>query len=308
MPDGRRLFVWQGEAYPQGYYYFHPDSWRVGPVAEASDTRYRPARPGDFFRADEASVRAAHAHLLKKLAGLEAQGYDYPTLLLSTTNEWRTDNDPPFPAMADFVETWQRLELAPELRLTTAGEAIRGLEKEIGNRVPEHQGEWTDWWANGSASGPREIAASRIAKRATAAALSPVWGKVDERTQTDANDIVRSLCLFDEHTWGASDSVGLPHAIETWAQYNEKSRHTYRAMALSKWLLAQRARSAIYPREPGLYVVNTAAGPWSGWIAMPSTCLRGHFLSLKDRRRARRPPSSIGRGSRPGRGPPALKP
>ena len=53
-------------------------------------------------------------------------------------------------------------------------------------------------------------------------------------------------------------------------------------MAMSKWLLAQRARSAIYRREPGFYVVNTAPGPWSGWVTMPSTCLRGSFLSLTD--------------------------
>ena len=116
----------------------------------------------------------------------------------------------------------------------------------------------------------------------TAAALSPVWGPVDDRTQAAADDVYRSLCLFDEHTWGASDSIGQPHSLDTWGQYNEKSRHAYHAMAMSEWLLAQRARSAIYRREPGFYVVNTAPGPWNGWITMPSTCLRGSFLSLRD--------------------------
>ena len=31
--------------------------------------------------------------------------------------------------------------------------------------MPEYAGEWTDWWANGTASAPREVAASRLAKR-----------------------------------------------------------------------------------------------------------------------------------------------
>jgi len=282
MPDGRRLFVWLGEHYARGYYYFHPDSWRRGPVPEATDTRYRPPRPGDFFRADETSVRAAHAHLLGRLGALEAGGYDYPALILSLTNEWRMDNDPPFPPLADFVATWSRLQLTPELRLTTATRALEDLQEEIGDRIPEQQGEWTDWWANGSASGPREVAASRKAKRLTAAALSPTWGPADVPTRNAADEIYRSLCLFDEHTWGAADSVGLPHAIETWAQYNEKARCAYHALGMAKLLLAGRARSAVYPGPPGLYVVNTAPAPWRGWITLPSTCLRESSRSLVD--------------------------
>lgn len=282
MPDGQRLFVWLGEHYARGYYYFHPNSWRRGPVPEATDTRYRPPRPGDFFRADEASVRAAHAHFLGQLGELEARGYDYPSLILSITNEWRMDNDPPFPPLADFVATWKRLQLAPELRLTTASRALEDLREAIGDRTPEYEGEWTDWWANGSASGPREVAASRKAKRLTAAALSPAWGPADAHARSAADAIYRSLCLFDEHTWGAADSVGLPHDIETWGQYNEKARCAYHALGMAKLLLAGRARSAVYPGPAGLYVVNTAPAPWSGWVTIPSTCLRESANSLVD--------------------------
>ncbi len=282
MPDGRRLFVWLGDHYTAGFYYFHPDTWRRGPVPESTDTRYRPARPGELFRSDEGSVRAAHAHLLQRLASLEAGGYRYPSLVLSVTNEWRMDNDPPFPPMADFVATWKRLGLEPELRLSTVADALGQLRDEVGQAIPEYEGEWTDWWANGCASGPREVAASRQAKRLVAAASSPVWGPVNDETRSAAEEIYRDLSLFDEHTWGASDSIGQPHTIDTWAQYNEKSRMAFHPMALAKLLLAQRARTAVYPREEGLYVANTARLPWSGWVAMPSSCLRGDFHSLAD--------------------------
>ncbi|MHB9078688.1 MAG: glycoside hydrolase family 38 N-terminal domain-containing protein [Pirellulaceae bacterium] len=281
MPDGRRLFVWLGDHYTRGYYYFYADSWRRGPVPESTDTRYRPARPGELFQADDDAVRAAHAHLLGELKKLEAAGYKYPRVVAPVTNEWRMDNDPPFPAMAEFVATWQRLGLQPQLRMTTVGDALQKMQEEIGDQVPELTGEWPDWWANGGASGPREMAASRRAKRLAAAAMSPVWGPLQEQSTRTANTILRDLCLFDEHTWGASDSVGQPHSLETWAQYNEKSRYAYRPMALAKLLLAQRSRTAIYPREEGLYVVNTAEQPWSGWVVMPSSCLRGDFHSLR---------------------------
>ncbi len=282
MPDGRKMFVWLGDHYVSGFYYLHPATWRRGPVPESTDTRYRPPRRGEFFRTDEQSVRAAHKHLLGKLAALEAKGYAYPSLVVSVTNEWRVDNDPPFPPIADFVAAWKRLDLKPELHLSTVSDSLNRLKVEIGDTIPEYEGEWTDWWANGCASGPREVAAGRRAKRLVAAATSPVWGPVDEESREAAEEIYRDLCLFDEHTWGASDSIGQPHTLDTWAQYNEKSRAAYRPMALAKMLLAQRARTAVYDGEEGLYVANTAKLPWSGWVEIPSSCLRGDFHSLKD--------------------------
>ncbi|MCF7975187.1 MAG: hypothetical protein K9N55_15340 [Phycisphaerae bacterium] len=306
MPDERRMFVWLGDHYAQGFYYFHPASWRRGPVPESTDTRYRPARPGDFFLDDEASVRASHQHLLGRLKTLQAAGYSYRSLIISVTNEWRMDNDPPFPPLARFVAAWNRLGLKPEIHLSTAADAMDRLKGEVGDEIPEYQGEWTDWWANGLASGPREVSASRKAKRLTDAALSPVWGSPGKRTLEAADEIYRDLCLFDEHTWGSVDSIGSPHSLETWGQYNEKSRTAYRPMALAKLILAQRSRSAIDSREEGFYVANPAKLPWSGWVTMPASALRGDFHSLEDPANGTRIPltfehgySSFGRPSGP---------
>lgn len=285
MPDGRRLFVWLGDSYPNGFYYFFSDSWRRGPVPESTDTRYRPPRRGEFYPTDEAALRKAQARLCKKLGQLEAGGYDFPTLPLSVTNEWRMDNDPPFLGLADFVAAWNRLALKPELRLTTVSQAIEELKPQIAERLPEYEGEFTDWWVNGCASGPREVAASRRAKRNLTAALSPVWGETpDTDTRCAADDILRQLCLFDEHTWGSADSIGQPHEIDTWAQFNEKARTAYHPLAMSKVLLAQRARTAIYPGEYGYYVANTAPKTWSGWVAIKTSALRERVDALKDPR------------------------
>ena len=283
MPDGRRLFVWLGDSYPNGFYYFFADSWRRGPVPESTDARYRPPRRGEFYPTDKASLHKAQARLCEKLRQMEAGGYDFPTLPLSVTNEWRMDNDPPFLGLADFVAAWNRLKLKPELRLTTVSQAIEDLKPRIADRVPEYQGEFTDWWVNGCASGPREVAASRRAKRNVTAALSPVWGAaIDANARAAADAILRELCIFDEHTWGSADSIGLPHDIDTWAQFNEKARSAYHPLAMSKLLLAQRARTAIYPREEGYYVANTAPAPWSGWVTLKSTALREKVNTFKD--------------------------
>jgi hypothetical protein len=282
MPDGRKLFVWLNTGYSAGYFFFHDYNWRQGPVPESTDTRYRPPREGDFFRSDEESVRKYHQHLCKQLRGMEQGGYRYPSLPISCTNVWRMDNDPPFPDLPKMVATWKRLGLKPELRLTTATAALEALRSSAGDSLPEHEGEFTDWWANGSASGTREIATSREAKRLLAAAVSPVFGPMTDSAKAKETAILRELCFFDEHTWGSIDSIGRPHDLDVLGQYNEKSRYAYLAVGLSKLLLSQRARSKFFHEENGYHVVNTAPQPWSGWVSVLSTAFREPVNAFRD--------------------------
>ncbi len=299
MPDGRKLFVWIGFPYPTGVSFFEPESWRRGPVPMATDTRYRPPRPGEILASDEASVRKAHRHLVERLRSVESHGYRHPTLLISMTNEWRMDNDPPFPPVAEFVAEWDRLGLKPTLRLTTLSVAMQRLAEEIGQDIPTYEGEWPDWWANGVASGPHELAASRLAKRLAAAAASPMWGPAHTRVQKALDAIYRDLCLFDEHTWGAANSVALPDDLETLGQYNEKSRLAYRPVALARLLLSQRVRTRLADKPAGLYLANTARMPWSGWVTMPATCLREDYKSVEDPQSGVRTPLEFLSGLRP---------
>ena len=204
------------------------------------------------------------------------------------TNMWRYDNDPPFPPLADFVAGWNRLGLEPALRLVTVSQAMRDLEQAAGTTAPEYAGEWTDWWANGTASAPREVAASRFAKRYLAAARSPIWGPLDPAAARTAQQLTKDLCLFDEHTWGSGMSVALPYSLDTQGQFNEKARLAWRPMALAEWLLGQRARTRLVPEGEGLYLANPAPQAYSGWASMIATCLRDDYRSLADPKTGRR--------------------
>jgi hypothetical protein len=274
MPDGRRLLVYLGDSYPAGYSYFHEADWRRGPVPHVAETAYRRPHAGDFFKTDEASLRKAHQICLQRLHHLEANGYHYPTLVLPFSNQWRMDNDPPFPPLADFVAAWNRLGLKPELRLLTGADALDQFEAENGASLPEYSGEWPDWWSNGAASSPREVSATRFAKAYLRALSSPVFGAPDFKTTAWIEDIRKDLCLFDEHTWGAANSVAVPDSLETIGQFNEKARLAYRPMALAEWLLSERARSRLAAALPGLYVVNTAPLPYTGWVTVPTRAMR----------------------------------
>jgi len=295
MPDGRRMFVWLGESYPAGYGYFEPEEWRRGPVPRASDNAYRPPRPGEVLPSDEASVRAAHARCLKKLERMVRAGYPHKLLIVSMTNQWRMDNDAPLPSLPRFVAAWNRLGLKPALRLMTTSDALAKMEREVGASIKEYTGEWTDWWANGTASGPREVAASRLAKRRLRAAASPLFGPLPANA---VEAMYKDLALFDEHTWGSSNSIATPGDLDVAGQYNEKSRLAYRPMASAEWLLSRRIRTLLIPRGEGFYVVNPTGAPVSGWASINVTALRGDFKSVEDPATGARIPIEFDRGLR----------
>ncbi len=281
MPDGRRIFVWLNHSYPAGFDFFETYEWRRGPVPRAGDMQFRPPRGSDVFKTDEQSLRAAHAQCLRRIAQLRQEGYAHDVLTISVTHQWRMDNDPPFPHLAEFIAAWNKLGLKPELRFATVSQAVRAMEQAIGDTVPEHTGEFTDWWANGTASAPREVAASRLAKRLLAAAESPLWGPLPAAAQRRADALYKDLCLFDEHTWGSSMSVALPRSLDSQAQFAEKAMFAWRPMAHAEWLLSQRARTKLLSEGEGLFVANPTKTPFSGWVRLNATSLRGDFKSLE---------------------------
>jgi Glycosyl hydrolases family 38 N-terminal domain len=282
MPDGRRVLVYLGEHYGSGYHYFEATPWIMGPSARAGNGLLRPPRAGEIFRTDEASVRAAHRRCLDRLTKLQADGYRLPRLIVSVTNQWRWDNDPPFPPLAEFIAVWNRLNLKPALRFTTASVALADIEQMSGATLPVYEGEWTDYWANGTASAPREVAASRLAKRFLRAAESEVWGSADAAVKKQAGQILRDLVLFDEHTWGSADSISLPDSLDTAGQFTEKSALAYMPMARAEFLLATRLHTRLDSEPEGFYVVNTAPRAASGWVRFPKRTRAGEVRGLEE--------------------------
>jgi len=283
LQDGRRIFVYLASGYAQADELFLPGEWRVGDSPAAANLAFRPPRTGEILPSDEASVREAHERCVKVIDGLEKRGYVGERLLAVFANQWRMDNEVPFVPMVDFVATWNRLKLQPELRLVTISEAMATMEKEVGDRIPEYEGIWPDWWVNGAASTPRELAASRFAKRYLHAANSPLFGPMDESARATEDNILEDLALFEEHTWGGAYSVSLPDSLDSTGQLDEKSLLALRSNARAAWLFSQRARTKLYPEQAGFYAINPTGTPMNGWVTVPVMTLRGQFQSVRDK-------------------------
>ena len=282
MPDGRKILVWQSFPYWFGYNLLTERDWRHI-QSNASNTQFRTPRIGDILQADEASVRKAHSILLEKIKKMKEEGYNYDFITVSITNQWRIDNDGPFPPLTDFIKKWNELNLIPKLRLTTASEAMARIEKRVGENLPVAKGEWPDWWAFGGASSPRELAASRHASNYVEAALSPVWGGNDENVLNKVKEIDRSLCRFYEHTFAANEATSNPYGLFNQSHLAEKNIYAYRPYEQSKWLVAQRMRKLFTNQDEGLYAVNAGETDYTGWIKLDKISFRGvDYKLVKD--------------------------
>ena len=274
MPDGRKMLVWNGQSYWMGYNFFAMKDWRLQ-QHQANNTQFRTPRIGDIFLSDEKSVREAHRICVDKLSQMIKEGYSYDFVAVSFSNQWRCDNDGPFPPIIDFVKKWNQLGLQPAIHFTTVSKALNVIEKKLGNTIKTYEGEWPDWWTFGGASSPNEVSAARQANNYIEALLSPVWGEPTDKINRKVYEMEKELCLFYEHTYASNESESNPYSLYNIGHIAEKRILAYRPYEKSKWLLAQRTRSLITNQEEGLYAANTGKTPYSGWLTVDIDAFNG---------------------------------
>lgn len=283
MPDGRDVLLWSGVSYWAGYDIFHEKRWRTM-QREAANLQYRWPRDDEFFRADEASVRRAHAVCMKKLAELERKGYSLRILPVTFSNQWRCDNDGPYSSIVAFVKKWNELGLRPVLRLSTATESMQRLERTAGEEIGTIRGEFGDWWAFGMSAMPRETAVARRTRYLLQAAEDSMLGPLSEKQNRTIETARRDLCTFYEHTFASYDSGENGYAPHNQGTMNEVFRHAYKAYEQARWLLAQRVRTRVHSEQEGVLVLNTGDRAFSGWVGIEKASLREmrNARSLRD--------------------------
>ncbi len=113
------------------------------------------------------------------------------------------DNAGPSLVPPSVVRAWNARYAYPRLRMSTNTDFFVDAERRLGDRLPEHTGDWTDWWADGLGSGARPLGYARRAQHAVRHAVS--LHQLAGATPQGADDVYDKLGLFDEHTWGAAN-------------------------------------------------------------------------------------------------------
>ncbi len=206
--------------------------------------------------------RVPRERIFDYLAELEAR--DYPYSMIQVRYTIGGDNGPPDAELAGFVKSWNETFESPKLVIATASEMFAEFEKRHGAALPEVRGDFTPYWEDGAAStaaetGENRSSAARLIQAETLwAILSPGGWPAAESAEA-----WRQVVLFDEHTWGALDSVTNPDGENARLQWDYKKAIAAEGDRRSRELLeearAKRAPAAAPAGRTAVDIVNTCS-------------------------------------------------
>ena len=210
---------------------------------------------GHVHKTDVAKVLPEH------LAELEKKGYPYDITYL----RWNVggDNGPPDQSLSDMVKNWNEKHASPKLIISTTTPVFREFEKRYAGKIPVVSGDWTPYWENGACSTARETALNRTtAERLVQAETLSAMLRRSRYPAEQFTAAWGNVILYDEHTWGAYNSISEPDKPFVKEQWKIKQAFALDADAQSRKLLA----GALATREgsqpaSAVDVWNTSAWP-----------------------------------------------
>ena len=204
------------------------------------------------------------------LKDIEKTGYPYDIVQVRYTIGG--DNGPPDPCLADFVKSWNGRYAWPKLIIATTSEMFHEFERRYAQNLPTFSGDFTPYWEDGAASSALETGLNRAAAErlvqaeALLAMLNP-----KHYPAKDFYAAWRNVVLYDEHTWGAHNSISEPDSNFVKAQWKIKQAFALDADTQSRKLLNDAL--AVHQNAGGqvaaVDVLNTCSWARTGLVILP---------------------------------------
>lgn len=120
------------------------------------------------------------------------------------------DNGAPELRLSAFVKEWNEKWESPRLVIGRSRDAFVDLEKRWGDKIPTYRGDLAPYWEDGAGSSADETARTRRAVKALTAA-EKIWSVAGANPPVaDLERAWDNALLYDEHTWGAHNSISDP--------------------------------------------------------------------------------------------------
>lgn len=212
-PSGKGMLMFRGDHYHTG------NSWGI--------------QTGDMARVSNG--------IFAYIDRLEKSGYPFPLIAVQYSG-YLTDNSPPSMRECDLIRAWNDRYAWPKLRSATSHEFLERIDREHGGELPVYRAAYPDWWTDGFGSAARETAASRktqsdlitiegMLSMAGMAGLGQTDGTHDELRRIHEN-----LLFYDEHTFGAAESIRNPGCENSQVQWAEKGSYAWEALKSTQLL------------------------------------------------------------------------
>lgn len=215
------------------------------------------------------------ANLSQYLTELEEKGYPYNKTAFQFSG-YLTDNSPPSTKACDIVKEWNEKYEWPKLKLSLASEFMVYLDKHQADKLPIKKVAWPDWWTDGFGSAFTETKTARTVHShmiANMGLLSMARFMGTKLPKSIASDIERAydeLLFYDEHTFGAAESITDPFSENSVVQWGQKSAYAWTAFKESS-LIQEKALGILQQHipktaEPTIAVFNTLNWERSGLV------------------------------------------
>ncbi len=185
------------------------------------------------------------------------------------------DNSPPNMDVAKLIRCWNEEGRQPLIRYVTPEMLLERIRDLPENEMPLYAGDWTDFWNFGCASNAEVTKTNRAAKPRLFAAdmIAAHRGEVTAAIRRVAEKAWWHLNFYDEHTWGAYNSMYFDNAFAR-TQAHLKDARAYEARELADYLVVNELEAlAENPpqahQQEGVLLVNSASVPRKEWIPVP---------------------------------------
>jgi alpha-mannosidase len=201
---------------------------------------------------------------------LEEKAYPYDMVQVRYTIGG--DNGPPDADLPDFVKKWNERYESPKLIIMTAAQMFEEFEERYGGTLPLVKGDFTPYWEDGALSSAQETALNRntanilLQAEALWAMLAP-----DEFPDQEFYQAWRRVVLYDEHTWGAHNSVSEPDDPGVIEQWDTKRAFAVEGDEMSSALVrAALAAPDVIGMVEAVDVYNASSWPRTDLVVLPA--------------------------------------
>jgi alpha-mannosidase len=216
-PSGKeKLLFWQCQPYSIGYAL---KGTRIPNFFTVEDPKpFYTGHPSENF---------LNPYIFQYLGDLEQKGFPYDMTILT----WAmSDNAPIDPELPDAVKLWNERYASPKLIITSTKQFFNDLESKYKNELPSFSGDYTEYWTDGVSSAAKETAVSREVSDQLKQ-TDAIWAIRNKAAYPAAEikDTWKNLLLFNEHTWGAYNSVDEPNDAKVKSEWAVKQGYTIKA-------------------------------------------------------------------------------
>ncbi|NLH15067.1 MAG: hypothetical protein GX455_00675 [Phycisphaerae bacterium] len=203
---------------------------------------------------------------------LDKSGYPYD--MVQVRYNIGSDNGPPDPDISDFVKSWNEKYAYPRMVLSSSSRMFKEFEKRYADQIPRVKGDFTPYWEDGAASSAQETIINRASadRMIQAQALYAMFSPERFHPQP-VYDAWREILLYDEHTWGAYNSISEPKADFVAQQWKIKQDFALNGENQSRKLM-QKALSESeteFANIEAVMVINPCSWPRTDLVTVNSS-------------------------------------